>query len=316
MRASGPALWRRQRRHRSGPLWAQPAGAGGGVTPLHAGDDPLRRPAYRCDGARHGHQRAGHGLVHGHLLHVPGPHGDGDRHRKAGGCRRHCRAARGHRTRSGSSDRPRHGKAEHQLERSHRRHPGVRQCRQRHRGDAGAAGYQGDRRVGPHGVLLRSPRSRRACPASPYGTARRPARLLDRSIVRPGRSADPPVRHPGTRGDGAGDHRRYCPSATLPDPRRRRERPYDTRGRSRARRAARRDFRHSRHPVQRRRRGRQLLRVGAGPAAAVLDRTGGARPAQPRSGTRIPGSNDTLRARSCLPPHVGLGDRYRKGAES
>ena len=44
------------------------------VAPLHAGDDSLHRPADRRDGARHGHQRTGHGLDHGHLFHVPGPH--------------------------------------------------------------------------------------------------------------------------------------------------------------------------------------------------------------------------------------------------
>ena len=34
---------------------------------------PFVGPAHRRDGPRHGHQRAGHGVVHGHLLHVPGP---------------------------------------------------------------------------------------------------------------------------------------------------------------------------------------------------------------------------------------------------
>ena len=67
------------------------------VAPLHAGDDPVRRPARRRDGARHGHQRAGDGLVDGHLLNVPGGHRARDRHRQAGRLRRHTRAARGNR---------------------------------------------------------------------------------------------------------------------------------------------------------------------------------------------------------------------------
>ena len=45
---------------------------------------PFVGPAYRRDGAGHGHQRAGDGLVHGHLFDVSGPHRDRDRHRQAG----------------------------------------------------------------------------------------------------------------------------------------------------------------------------------------------------------------------------------------
>ena len=59
------------------------------VPPLHAGDDPVRRAADRRHGARHGHQRAGDGVVHGHLFHVPGPDRHRDRHRQAGLRRRH-----------------------------------------------------------------------------------------------------------------------------------------------------------------------------------------------------------------------------------
>ena len=84
MRAGRPALWRRQgRRHRRSHDDFQ-ARTRSAVAPLHAGDDPVRRPAYRRDGAGHGHQRAGDGLVHGHLLDVSGPHRDRDRHRQAG----------------------------------------------------------------------------------------------------------------------------------------------------------------------------------------------------------------------------------------
>jgi glutamate dehydrogenase (NAD(P)+) len=41
-------------------------------------------------------------------------------------------------------------------------------------------------------------------------------------------------------------------------------------------RATGRDLHHPRHPVQRRRRGGELFRVGAGPVSAILDRAGGA----------------------------------------
>ena len=73
------------------------------VAALHAGDDPVRRAAHRRDGAGHGHQRAGDGLVHGHLFDVSGPHRDRDRHRQAGCLRRHAGPARSDRARRGAS---------------------------------------------------------------------------------------------------------------------------------------------------------------------------------------------------------------------
>ena len=67
--------------------------------------------------------------------------------------------------------------------------------------------------------------------------------------------------------------------AEMPHPGRGRQRPDHAGRRPRAEPAPRRDFRHPGHLVQRGRRGGQLFRVGAGLAAAVLDRAGGARPA-------------------------------------
>ena len=139
MRARRPAVWRRQgRRHRRSAR-AVAARAGEPVAPLHAGDDPVRRAAHRRDGARHGHQRAGHGVVHGHLFHVSGPHGDRDRHRQAGRLRRHRGQARGHRPRRRLSGRARAGAHRSAAGGRHRDRAGLRQCRQLHRGDAGAA---------------------------------------------------------------------------------------------------------------------------------------------------------------------------------
>ena len=113
------------------PATLSPARAGGGVTPLHAGDDPLRRPAYRRDGARHGHQRAGHGLVHGHLFDVPGPHRDRDRHRQAGRVRRHAGPARGHRAAASPSRHTGDGAARDRPDGATADRPGFRQCRLR-----------------------------------------------------------------------------------------------------------------------------------------------------------------------------------------
>ena len=103
MRAGRPALWRRQGRRPGRSHHHFEARTGVAVAPLHAGNDPVRRAAYRRDGAGHGHQRAGDGLVHGHLFDVSGPHRDRDRHRQAGGLRRHAGTARSHRARRRAS---------------------------------------------------------------------------------------------------------------------------------------------------------------------------------------------------------------------
>jgi len=85
--------------------------------------------------------------VHGHLFHVPGPDGDGDRHGKAGRFGRHARPSRGDRARGGLSretgiegafDRPRH---------RHGRDPGVWQCRLLCRAGIASIRPQGDRGV-------------------------------------------------------------------------------------------------------------------------------------------------------------------------
>ena len=89
MRPGRPALWRRQGRGDGRSARTVAPRAREPVAPLHAGDDPVRRAAYRRDGAGYGNQRAGHGVVHGYLFHVPGPDGHRDRHRQAGRLRRH-----------------------------------------------------------------------------------------------------------------------------------------------------------------------------------------------------------------------------------
>jgi hypothetical protein len=68
MRAGRPAFWRRQGWDQRRSLHDFQARAGSALAALHAGDDPLCRAAYRRDGAGYGYQRAGDGLVHGHLF--------------------------------------------------------------------------------------------------------------------------------------------------------------------------------------------------------------------------------------------------------
>ena len=111
------------------------------VAPLHAGDDPVRRPPRRRHGAGHGHQRAGDGLVHGHLFDVPGRDRAGDRHRQAGRPGRHARPARGDRPRRRLPRLPRHGGARHRPDRGDRDRAGLRQRRL-----ACGAGARGARR--------------------------------------------------------------------------------------------------------------------------------------------------------------------------
>ena len=145
MRAGRPALWRRQGRRPGRSLHHFEARTGGAVAPLHAGDDSVRRAAYRRDGAGHGHQRAGDGLVHGHLFDVSGPHRDRDRHRQAGGLRRHAGTPRSHRARRRASRQAGDERIVDQSEQRHRRDPGVWQCRLLCRAGAASVRPQGDR---------------------------------------------------------------------------------------------------------------------------------------------------------------------------
>ena len=94
MRAGQFALRRRERRHRlrSDQAFAQRTRSG--LAPLHAGDDPVRRPADRHHGPGHGDERAGDGLVHGHLFGLSGLLRERNRHRQTGLDRRHGRPAR------------------------------------------------------------------------------------------------------------------------------------------------------------------------------------------------------------------------------
>ena len=160
VRAGRVALWRRQGRRDGRSGFAQPARAGGAVAALHAGDDPVRRPAHRRDGAGHGDQRAGDGVVHGHLFHVPGPDGDRDRDRQAGRVRRHGRAARGDGPRRGApGDAGRGGAGDQSAwapRRSCRASAMSAPCR---RSSWRCVGVQGDRGQRPHGLLVRRARA-------------------------------------------------------------------------------------------------------------------------------------------------------------
>ena len=136
------------------------ARAGGAVAALHAGDDPVRRAAYRRDGARHGHQRAGDGLVHGHLFDVPGPHRDRDRHRQAGRLRRHAGPARSHRARRRASRQAGDEGAFDRPQQRHRRGPGLWQCRLLCRARTASVRPQGDRGQRSHRRASRPGRPR------------------------------------------------------------------------------------------------------------------------------------------------------------
>ena len=72
MRAEQFALRRSERRRRLRPDEAFAQRARSRLAPLHAGDDPVRRPEDRHHGAGHGDERAGDGVVHGHLFGLPG----------------------------------------------------------------------------------------------------------------------------------------------------------------------------------------------------------------------------------------------------
>ena len=74
--------------------------------PLHRRAHRVHRPGKRRSRPRHGHQRADHGLDHGHLLHAHGPDRDLRRHRQARLPRRLPRPSRSHRPRHLRRHRP------------------------------------------------------------------------------------------------------------------------------------------------------------------------------------------------------------------
>ena len=174
-------------------------------------------------------------------------------------------------------------------ERRHRHRPGLRQRRQRQRARRSPQqGVQDHRRLRPHRRLPRPARPRPALAPAPcprqgalagWSTeaACDPAELL----LQPCDVLVPAAVEQVINGD-------QRPTAQVPHPRRRRQRPHhpakptasssERRGRN---------LRHPRHPLQRRRRHRQLLRVGAGPAAVLLGRARGAVAAQRRPRPRL-----------------------------
>ena len=91
------------------------------------------------------------------------------------------------------------------------------------------------------------------------------------------RSADHRLRDPDSGGDRERHHLGQCQQGEGEDPGRGRQRSDDGRGRRHPCRQGR--LRHARHPGERRRRDRFLLRVGAGPAGLLLEGIGGQRAA-------------------------------------
>jgi glutamate dehydrogenase (NAD(P)+) len=112
------------------------------------------------------------------------------------------------------------------------------------------------------GVKLLGVSDHTACYFDPKG--------LDVPALLRGRPAGATLRHPGAGGDGAGDRRANGHPPALPRAGRSRQRPDHPRCRRGFGHAARRDFRAARHPLQFRRRHRELFRVGAGSAAILL----------------------------------------------
>ena len=187
MRARGPALRRRQGRRGGRPGGAVATRAGERLAPLHAGDDPLRRPEGRRHGARHGHQRAGDGLVHGHLFDVPGDHRAGDRHRQAGRLRRYARPARGDRPRRRLPRFPGDGAAGDRSAQRDGDRPGLRQRRLARSARPRRSRGQDRRLERPHHRLPRPEGLRRSRRGRSRGAPRRPQRFRRSGGDRPAR---------------------------------------------------------------------------------------------------------------------------------
>ncbi len=180
MRARRSSLRRRQGRRRGRPARAQAQRAREPQPPLHAGDDSVRRAPHGRDGAGHGHERAGDGLVHGHLFDVSGRDRAGDRHRQARRLGRHAGPARGDRSRRRLPRLSRAGQPRHCAGQRDCDHPGLRQRRLARCDGIGRARREGDRRQRPLGRLLRSQRLRCESACRSRREKRRARRLFKR----------------------------------------------------------------------------------------------------------------------------------------
>ena len=251
---------------RAAPPRSARALAGGArepLPPLHAGNDSLRRPAGGRDGAGHGHQRADHGVVHGHLFHAQGDH----RARRSSPANRSGPAAR-----SAGARRP--AMASPSL--------AFRALDALDIAPAKATAIvQGFGNVGSHAAMGLAARGVKVIGVSDHTAAFYDPRGFDvnalvayaakrgvlagyssEAAIEPARSPRAALRCACAMRGRAGDRRRSCAPPALPHHRRRRKRSDNARGRPGSRRAQRRDLRHPRYPVQRRRRDRQLFRMG------------------------------------------------------
>ena len=206
MRRGQHPLRRRQGRRDLRSPAALPRRTGADHAPLYRRADRFHRAGKGRPRAGHEHQRADHGVDHGHLLDAHAPHRDGGGHRQAARSGRFARAPRGHRP--GLHDRHLAGAETIRAgARVHaRRRPGTRQ-RRRH-------GLQADARAGlqdrfGHRSGRRGLQPERDRHSEPPGTP--PADRLDPGLSgsredRPRRGHVPGLRRAAARGDGERHH--------------------------------------------------------------------------------------------------------------
>ena len=270
------AVRRRQGRHHLRPVHNEPRRDRAAHAALHREPDGRVRPGQGHPGARHEHERAGHGVAARHVLDARPPHGARRGDGQADPHRRQPGAPRGDRPRRDDLHALRDGEAGPPPGPVHRRRPGLRQ-RGLHRGAAAPrAGLHHRRRQRRERRLLQRRRHRhrrghrvRRGPRPLAGGLRRRRADLERgaSGARRGRAGAVRSREP--------DHRQERRRRAGQDRRRRRERADDGERRRHPQRQRR--ARRPGHPRERGRRDRQLLRVGAGPPGLLLE----PRPRQP-----------------------------------
>ena len=232
-------------------------------------------PTRDVPGAGREHQRARHGVDHGHLLHAQAPHRHRRRHRQAGRDGRLAGPPRGHRPRL------------------HDRHARGAQAPRACRCKGARVAVQGFGNVGSIAAELLAQAGRhdrrRERQVRAASTTRRASTSTDLLALRARRTSSSPAIP-----KGEADHQRRAAHACdcdvlVPAATGERDHQQERRRASRPRSSARAPtarppptadailereghLRHPRHPGQRRRRHGQLLRVGAGPRRLLLGR--------------------------------------------
>ena len=220
-------------------------------------DHRVHRAGEGCSRARREHQRADHGMDHGHLLHAHAADGDQRGDGQAAEHRRLARPHRGHRARRDGGVQREPALPEHAHRGLPGGHSGIRQRGiERRAADAGA-GIQDRRHRRARRRPVQPSRHRHSSTAGVQVPQQHDSRLPRRRGHAQRRAAGVGVRDPDSRGHRERDHQQQRRQDQGAHRGGRRQRAHHRRGRRDPGREA--HLHRARHPGQRRRRHRQLL---------------------------------------------------------